>query len=118
MPVMLALEMASLKQDRQTVETILCENTRFYTTNKEPTLTVFDRERDQYLIHDEGWDGYQRIHRTWVHMELREGKFWIHKDGTQDGIATEFLAVGVPKERIVLAFQHPTRREQGEFATQ
>ena len=109
--------MATLEEDQRIVETLLCETARFYGAKKERTLTVFDRERGNYLLVDEGWDGYQRIHRTWLHVELRGGKFWIHRDGTQDGIADDLVSAGVPKERIVLAFQHQTRRERGEFAT-
>jgi len=32
------------------------------------------------------------------------------------GIATELVAAGIPKDRIVLAFYPPALREMGEFA--
>jgi len=79
-------------------------------------VTVFDREGGHYLLLEQGWDGFKRIRRTWVHVDLLEDKFWIQQDETQDGIAVELMAAGVPKERIVLAFQHPSRRQYGEFA--
>ncbi len=108
--------MDDLNAPRELVERVLCECARFYASPDARTLLAFDRSRDQYLILEEGWDGFRRIHVTFVHVELSEGKFWIQKDGTQDGIATDLLAAGVPRERIVLAFQHPDRRRYGDFA--
>lgn len=108
--------MDSLEPDRDLIERILCECARFYASKEARTLTVFDRVRDQYLLLDEGWDGFKRIHRAWVHVELRDGKFWIQQDGTQDGIAVDLMNAGIPKERIVLAFYPPARRKDTEFA--
>lgn len=41
---------------------------------------------------------------------------WIEENWTEDGIATELLAAGVPKDEIVLGFHHPTMRQYSEFA--
>ena len=109
--------MASLERDETLLENILCERARFYALPERfRTLTVFDRKNGQFLLVDEGWDGFKRIHHTWVHVELRDGKFWIQQDGTHEGIGVDLMNAGVPKERIVLAFQHPGRRQYGEFA--
>ena len=103
--------------DEALLENILCEGAQFYAfADRFRTLTIFDRQNGQFLLMDEGWDGFKHIHRVWVHVELRDGKFWIQKDGTEDGIAVDLMNAGVPKERIVLAFQHPGRRQYGEFA--
>ncbi|MBC8101068.1 MAG: XisI protein [Cytophagales bacterium] len=51
-----------------------------------------------------------------MHIELRGGKFWIEYDGTEDGVATDLLEAGIPKDRIVLAFQPPGRHQFSEFA--
>ncbi len=105
------------EQDSALLEKILCERAQFYGfPERFRTLTVFDRSHGQFLLMDEGWDGFKRIHRIWVHVELTEGKFWIQKDGTEDGIAVDLVNAGIPKERIVLAFQHPARRQYSEFA--
>jgi len=110
--------MDTLSQDQDAVERVLCEAARFYDLPADPvrTVPVFDRSHDQYLLVREGWRGFERVHHAWVHVELREGKFWVQEDGTQEGVATDLIALGVPKERIVLAFQHPSRRKYGEFA--
>jgi hypothetical protein len=109
--------MAALTHDQELLERILCERARFYARpDKYRTLPVFDQTHSQYLLMDEGWDGFKRIHRVWLHVELKEGQFWIQEDGTQDGIATDLMAAGIPRDRIVLAFQHPGRRDANEFA--
>ena len=104
------------RSDQVSIENVLRECARFYASQKARTLTVFDRQNGQFLLIDEGWDGFKHIHRVWVHVELRDGKFWIQKDGMEDGIAVDLMNAGIPKERIVLAFQHPGRRQYGEFA--
>ena len=102
--------------DQEILEQALRECARFYASDDARTLTIFDRQNGQFLLMDEGWDGFKHIHRVWLHVELRDGKFWIQKDGTEDGIAVDLMNAGVPKEKIVLAFQHPGRRQYGEFA--
>ena len=104
-------------RDEALLETVLCERAQFYAfPERFRTLTVFDRRNGQFLLMDEGWDGFTHIHRIWVHVEMRDGKFWVQKDGTEDGIAVDLVNAGVSQERIVLAFQHPARRRHGEFA--
>ncbi len=108
----------NVASDEALLENILRECAQFYAfKDRFRTLTVFDRQNGQFLLMDEGWDGFKHIHRVWLHVELRDGKFWIQKDGTEDGIAVALLKAGIPKERIVLAFQHPGRRQYSEFAT-
>lgn len=113
----LALETASTQHDAEIIERILCECARFYAEpEKRRTLEVFDRERGQFLLIDEGWDGYRHIHRLWAHVELRDHKFWIQEDGTQDGIGNMLMSAGISPTHIVLAFQAPARRKYTDFA--
>ena len=53
-----------------------------------------------------------------VHIDIINDKIWIQRDGTEDGIATELLSAGVPKDRIVLGFRSPEMRKHTEFATE
>ena len=77
---------------------------------------IFDEERDQYVLLKIGWKGQRRIRGTTLYIRLRNGKFWIEEDMTEEGIATDLLKAGVPKEDIVLAFQPPEVRQFTEFA--
>jgi hypothetical protein len=51
-----------------------------------------------------------------LHIDIKNGKIWIQHDGTEDGIANEFVALGVPKEDIVLAYHIQYRRKHTGFA--
>jgi hypothetical protein len=63
-----------------------------------------------------GWDGQKRVHYCLVHIEIHDGKIWIERDNTEDGVATDLMRAGVPKERIVLAFHRPDVRAHSGFA--
>jgi len=77
---------------------------------------VEDRLRDRYvLLHVDTNDGRHKS-RTLAHVEIRDGKIWVLTDNTEEGIATELVAAGVSKDRIVLGFYPPALREMGEFA--
>ncbi len=77
---------------------------------------VFDRLRDRYLLVETGWENGRRIYGTLLHLDIINGKIWIQHDGTEEGIATDLVALGVPKDRIVLGFKSLQRRQITEFA--
>ncbi|MCB0087715.1 MAG: XisI protein [Caldilineaceae bacterium] len=80
------------------------------------TLPLFDDTHDNYAVFDLGWDRMGRVHAVFLHVRLLNGKVWIEQDGTEDGVADELLAAGIPKEDIVLGFYRPERRAITEFA--
>lgn len=49
-------------------------------------------------------------------MRIRNGQFWIEEDWTEEGIATDLVRAGVPKEDIVLTFHEPKMRQYTDFA--
>ena len=69
-----------------------------------------------YLLFSLGWWERKRIRSFSIYVRIINGKFYIEHDLTEDGIATELLEAGVPKEDIVLAFHAPEMRELTEFA--
>lgn len=56
------------------------------------------------------------MHSNIVHVDLRGDKVWIQNDNTEEGIATDLLAAGIPSENIVLGFRLPEVRQHTEFA--
>jgi len=64
---------------------------------------VIDRERDHYLAVQAGWDRHQRVQGAFLHLDIINGKVWIQFNGTDQSVADELVAAGVPKEDIVLA---------------
>src|ERR1051326_3043210 len=71
---------------------------------------VFDERRDHYLVLKYGCGGGKHAHYTKLHARIYDGKIWIEEDMTEDGLASELVEAGVPKEDIVLAFNPPELR--------
>jgi len=80
------------------------------------TRLLFDRERDQYALVTLGWEGVHHHYSAVAHLEIANGKIWIQEDNTEEGIATDLEAAGVPKDRIILGFRHPNLRPFTEYA--
>ncbi|MGB8690261.1 MAG: element excision factor XisI family protein [Microcoleus sp.] len=51
-----------------------------------------------------------------IHMDIINHKIWIQQDGTEDGVASELVALLIPKQQIVLGFKSENRRRITEFA--
>jgi hypothetical protein len=77
---------------------------------------VFDDERGSYALLQMGWEGSKNVHGSVIHVDLIEDKIWIQYDGTENGIATELVEAGVPKEHIVLGFRPEKLRVYTGFA--
>ena len=81
------------------------------------TQAIIDTERDHFLLLHTGWRENRRTHGCSLHLDIINGKIWIQHDGTEVGIATQLLELGVPANDIVLAFHSPYMRQFTEFAT-
>lgn len=77
---------------------------------------VINRDRNHFMLLHEGWENHRRVYGTIIHVEIRDGKIWIHYDGIEDGITEELVAAGVPKNQIVLAFHPPEIRQHTGYA--
>jgi hypothetical protein len=78
---------------------------------------IIDEAKGHYQLMRIGWLNGYRVHGVLIHVDLRDGKFWIQHDGTESGIASELVTAGVPNQSIVLAFKPPEMRKYTEFAT-
>ncbi|MDF5727962.1 MAG: XisI protein [Rhizonema sp. PD38] len=78
--------------------------------------TVFYLESDRYLVMILGRENKRRVHGCLIHVDIINGKIWIQRDGTEEGVASELVKVGVPKDRIVLGFRSPELRKNTDFA--
>ena len=77
---------------------------------------VLDTAHDRYTLTHVDFDGERYRSHLLAQLEIRDGKIWMLTDNTEEGIAAELAAAGVPKDRIVLGFYPPSMREMGEFA--
>jgi len=80
------------------------------------TFLIVDQPKGHYIWMNLGWQNGERITGITVYVRLRDGKFWIEEDWTENGIATDLIQAGVPKEDIVLAFHEPKIRQYTDFA--
>lgn len=80
------------------------------------SYVVVSRDLNHYLLMYEGWENQQRVYGVLVHAEIRDGKIWIQYDGIEDSITEELVSLGVPKDRIILAFHLPELRKYTGYA--
>lgn len=108
---------ALIAQYRQAIEAVLQDYANFL--GQEEGIQqelVFDRDRDRYLLIETGWQNNRRIYGPFLHLDIIDGKVWIQHDGTEDGVAYDLEAAGIPKESIVLAFKSLDRRKLTDYA--
>nr|WP_199316911.1 element excision factor XisI family protein [Chroococcidiopsis sp. [FACHB-1243]] len=65
---------------------------------------------------DIGWNGDKYLHATPIHLSLIGDKVWVQYDDTEEGVVTDLMEVGIPRESIVLGFRHPKVRQHTGFA--
>jgi hypothetical protein len=92
----------------QIIERVLTEYANVpYSYGELESQTVFDRTSGRYLLMVLGRDGNKRVHGCIAHLEVKDGKVWIPRDGTDPGMARQLISAGIPPEDIVLAFRLP-----------
>ena len=110
--------MAELEKYRQLVKQVLSKQLETLQTVKQLEYQlVFDELRDHYHLVQVGWVGDQRYCGSLIHVDIVDSQLWIQYDGTEHGVANDFVALGVPKTAIVLAYFEPAHRAFTEFAT-
>ncbi|MBW4538919.1 MAG: XisI protein [Myxacorys chilensis ATA2-1-KO14] len=80
------------------------------------TFLIVDEPKGHYIWMNLGWQNGDRITGMTVYVRLRDSKFWIEEDWTEEGIASDLVQAGVAKEDIVLAFHEPKMRQYTDFA--
>jgi hypothetical protein len=77
---------------------------------------IISNDQNNYLVMTSGWQNKKRIHGCVIHLEIIEDKIWIHRDGTEYGIANELVDAGISKDKIVLGFHPADIRQYTDFA--
>ena len=109
--------MDTLESYRQITLKILSEYAAIpYAYGDIKSEVVFDSTNNRYLLVNVGWDGERRVHGCIVHIDIINGKIWIQRDGTEEGIAADLERAGIPKEHIVLGFRPPEVRPYTGYA--
>ena len=77
---------------------------------------VCDPVGHHYQLLYVGWQGIKRVFTPMIHLRIHNSKVWVEHDGTEEGVATQLLAAGIPRDEIVLAFYSPQKRPFTAFA--
>jgi XisI protein len=109
--------MDTLEQWREIIEKSLLYYTQIpYRYGNVKTYVVVSQDRNHFMLMHEGWEDTRRVHGCVVHIEIHDGKIWMHYDGIEDSITTDLVEAGVPKDKIVLAFHPPEVRQYTGYA--
>lgn len=110
--------MDRVKSYRQMIQQILSKYAEAWSDDSDGVATelLFDETHDNYMLMCLGWEGHKRIDTRPFLVRLRNGKFYIDDDWSEDGIANVLVESGVPRDHIVLAFNPPELRELTEYA--
>lgn len=108
--------MDRIEQYAKIIETILRDYAKIpYAYGNLERRLLIDNESRNYALITQGWQLNKRVHGCLIHVEIQDGKVWIQRDGTEEGIADELVSAGIPKQNIVLAFHHPEVRQYTEY---
>ncbi|GAX35558.1 XisI protein [Nodularia sp. NIES-3585] len=104
-------------QYRQIIKKILEDYADFFGNDEDVQAElVLDEKNERYLLVESGWKNGYRIYGTLLHIDLIDHKVWIQHDGTEEGIANDLVAAGIPKAHIILDFKSHEIRKYTEFA--
>lgn len=109
--------MDRINQYAQTVQEVIIEHQSFANQSGNQNYEcVFDTVNNRFLLVEVGWQNDERFYAIVVHIDIIEGKLWIQRDATEDGIIDSLLELGIPKDHIVLGYHSPFIRQFTEFA--
>lgn len=108
--------MATLEQYREIIQKILTEKAQRGSDDTVEAQTIFDQDHDHYQLIYIGWHHNRRVFGPVLHLDIKNHKIWIQWNGTEDDIAAELVALGVPQQHIVLGFQPPFMRQFTDYA--
>ena len=99
----------TLTHYQRAVKQVLSQYEDFVTDHSTVAL-LFDDERRHYVAVRTGWRQHKHLHLCLVHMQIDGDTVIIHCNNTEDAVDTELVALGVPGERIRLAFLPPAHQ--------
>ncbi len=74
-----------------------------------------DTVRDHYQWLNLGWHGFEYVYHCFMHIDIKDGKIWIQRNCTEENPAEELVAMGVPRDDIVLGLQPPFKRPYTDY---
>jgi hypothetical protein len=97
--------MDSTSHNREIIKQVIQQYAKLRPSHGDIRLdTVFDENQERYALMQVGWDRGRRVRGNLIYVTLSEGKVYIEYDGMESGILRDLMAMGIPEERIVLAY--------------
>jgi hypothetical protein len=111
--------MVAIEEYRTRVQQLLEEyrGPRLPLQEEVETQLIIDTKHDHYQLIHVGWENGRRVYAPIIHIDIKGDKVWLQRNMTDQKVAEDLVALGIPKDRIVLGFQPPYARKYTEFAT-
>ncbi len=108
--------MDKLEHYRICIQAILEQHSQYKSNDENiESALFFDPIRDHYQLMRIGWKGLKRIYYTILHFDIKEGKIWLQQNTTDSDVGEELLAMGIPKEDIILGLHPPYKRPYTKY---
>jgi hypothetical protein len=101
------------------IEQLMYEYADFWGTQHGITNQVLtDTIHHNYMLISLGWEQSAKryIHSISFHIQVINGKVWVHQNETEEMIADELIEKGIAREDIVLGFLPERDRAFSGFA--
>lgn len=73
------------------IKTILVGHTENHLSEDTEKELIFDCQRNRYLLVHVGWENQEQVYGCVVHVDVKDGKIWIQRDLTEEGIANQLV---------------------------
>lgn len=84
-----------------------------------PTLEqqlIINKEESQFIVMVIGWMEEEYKHFSLLHVQLKDGKVWLHQNNTDEDIGAILEKKGIPKSEMVVGFLTSFERELSDYA--
>lgn len=109
--------MATIEKYREQVQQLLADYQKPKSLQEGvETQLIADTKNDHYQLVNVGWDNEQRVYGVVIHIDIKDDKIWLQQNLTDQLVAEDLVALGIPNDHIVLGFQPVYARKYTEFA--
>ncbi len=98
--------MDRIENYRRILEKVVKRQSQFQPANGDiQTHAVCDRETDEFMVIDSGWNEKgRRIYDVVLHFRLQDGIVHVERDNTDAEVVRELLDSGINKDDLILAY--------------
>lgn len=98
------------------LQDLIQEQAELHRTSDVAVETIFDLQRNHYLLVQVGWNKSHWIYGCLLHLDIINHKIYIQQNNTEISMAERLVELGVSKTDIVIGFHSPFKRQFTEYA--